>query len=543
MTIYTEKKIFISQNLSRKLLLIISTILLIIGIFFRFVNLDTKFYYGDEVYTSLRVSGYTVAEMNEQLQNGSLLTIQDLQKYQHTNVEKNTIDTIKGLALEESQVAPLYFVLVRFWVEWFGNSVAVTRSFSAFISLLTFPCLYWLCQELFASSLITWIAIGLVAISPVHVLYAQEARGYSLWIVTILLSSAALLRAMRLKTKIAWWLYAATLALGLYTQILSIFVAFAQGIYVLIIERLRLTKTLVNYLIASVTGFLAFIPWFLVMIIYPASDMVSWTNTKQTFLASSIRWAGIVSRTFIDLGVAPNDTSKLKVLLIPFVLVILALIIYSIYFICRKTPQRIWLFVLTLTGSIAFPLMVIDFVFERRYGTTRYILPSILGIQLAVAYLFSNKIALIVTKFWQKKLWAIVMCMVIISGITSCLISSQANMWWNKFPERNQQVLEAANIINQSSNPLVITDTHLIPIQTLSYLLEPKVRFQITTPQAQIPEISNGFSDVFLYTPSDYLKAGIEKVYNSPLKQTHNLLWHCLCGQTNFSQYVKNIEQ
>ncbi|MHC5731192.1 MAG: glycosyltransferase family 39 protein, partial [Nostoc sp.] len=123
--------------------------------------------------------------MTKQLSDGRLLSIEDLHKYQYPNPEKNTIDAIKGIILEDSQILPLYILMTRFWVELFGNSVAATRSFSAFLSLLTFPCLYWLCKELFGSSLIGWIAIALVAVSPIHVVYAQEARAYSLWIVTI----------------------------------------------------------------------------------------------------------------------------------------------------------------------------------------------------------------------------------------------------------------------------------------------------------------------------------------------------------------------
>ncbi|TAH23711.1 MAG: hypothetical protein EAZ10_12665, partial [Oscillatoriales cyanobacterium] len=40
---------------------------LAIGILFRFVNLDRKFYWIDENYTSLRVSGYTEAEIIKQI--------------------------------------------------------------------------------------------------------------------------------------------------------------------------------------------------------------------------------------------------------------------------------------------------------------------------------------------------------------------------------------------------------------------------------------------------------------------------------------------
>jgi uncharacterized membrane protein len=261
------KKQFLQKwSISKSGLRFLIIIILVTGVFFRFVNLDKKLYWGDEIFSSLRISGYMQSEMNEQLKTGRLISIEDLHKYQFPNAQKNTIDTIKGIIVEDSQILPLYILMTRFWVEWFGNSVAVTRSFSAFISLLTFPCVYWLCQELFKSSLIGWVAMALVAVSPIHLVYAQEARAYSLGIVTILLSSAALLRAMRLKTKVSWCIYAATLSLGFYTHLFFTLVAFAQGIYVVIIERFRLSKTSISYLLSSLAGFITFVPWIWIII-------------------------------------------------------------------------------------------------------------------------------------------------------------------------------------------------------------------------------------------------------------------------------------
>lgn len=512
---------FISPSLLRFLIII----LLVIGVFFRFVNIDKKLYWGDEVFSSLRISGYLQSEMNEQLSNGDLISIKDLNKYQYPNTEKNTIDTIKGIILEDSQILPLYIVITRFWVEWFGNSVAVTRSFSAFISLLTFPCIYLLCQELFESSLVGWIAIALVAVSPIHLVYAQEARAYSLWIVTILISSVALLRAMRLKTKVSWCIYAATLSLGFYTHILFTFVAFAQGIYVIAIERFRLSKTSIYYLISSLAGFISFVPWIWIIITNPQPEAVSWATPKQTLLASATRWAGIFSRTFLDLGISPGDPGKLKIALIPLILIILALMLYSIYVLCRRTSKKTWLFVLTLIGSVGLPLLIVDFVFQKRYATSRYTLPSVLGIELAVAYLLTTKLTSISTKFWQKKLWSLMLFMVITSGIISCTISSQAQIWWNKLPEKNQEFPQIAQIVSQGNKPLLISDTSIIPlIQILGHLVDPKVQLQIVE-KKHLPEITNGFTDIFLFNPSDFLKAGIEKIYNSKLQKINHFLW------------------
>ena len=102
--------------------------------------------------------------MDRQLRDGRLIGIGDLHKYQYPNPEKTALNTIDGLIAEESQLSPLYFVVVRWWVELFGNSIAITRSLSAFISLLTFPCMYWLCRELFESSSIGWIGMSIVAV-------------------------------------------------------------------------------------------------------------------------------------------------------------------------------------------------------------------------------------------------------------------------------------------------------------------------------------------------------------------------------------------
>ncbi|MDZ7952694.1 glycosyltransferase family 39 protein [Nostoc sp. DedQUE09] len=504
------------------------TILLVIGVFFRFVNIDKKLYWGDEVFSSLRISGYTQSEMRKQLSNGRLLGIEDLHKYQYPNPEKNAIATIKGVIVEDSQILPLYILITQFWVKCFGDSVAAIRSFSAFISLLAFPCLYWLCQELFESSLVGWIAIGLIAVSPIHIVYAQEARSYSLSIVAILISSVALLRAMRLKTNVGWCIYAATLSIGFYTHLFFTLVAFAQGIYVLAIERFRLSKTSIYYLLSSLVGFISFVPWIWIIITNPQPEAVTWTNIKQTVFMSFARWAGIFSRAFLDLGISPNEPGKLKFVLIPFILILLALISYSIYVVCRRTSKKVWLFVLTLIGSVGLPLLITDFVFFKRYATSRYTLPSVLGIQLAVAYLFTTKITSISIKAWQKKFWSIVAFMVIMGEVVSCLVHSQSQIWWNQLPEKYQEYPKMAHIINQGKQPLLISDEDNIipPLQVLSNLIDPKVQFQIVG-KNQLPEITNGFSDIFLFLfePSDFLKAGIEKVYNSKLQQVSTFLW------------------
>ncbi len=495
-----------------------------IGVFFRFVNLDRKVYGGDEIYTSLQISGYTLAEMNKQIPNGNVITLKDLQKYQYPNPEKSVIDTVKSLALEDSQNAPLYYVLNRFWVEIFGNSIAVTRSFSAFISLFAFPCLYWLCQELFESPLIGWVAITLMAISPIHVLYAQEARSYGLWIVIILLSSAILLRAIRQKDKVSWGIYAITVSLGLYSHLFFLLVAIGHGLYIAIMERLRLTKTLMSYLLASFVGFIAFFPWLLIIFFSPPKlQTVDWMNTKSTFVSSAKRWAGIISRTFLDIGASPNDPFEPMNLLISIIVILLIIIIYSMYFIYQKTPKRVWLFTFTLVGVTGLIFLLPDLLLGQRRGTTRYLLPCILGIQISVSYLLTYQAIFLSINNRLQRLWQLLIAILISLGILSCLISSQSEIWWNKAPERNKDNPKMAAIINQSTRPLLISNTDLISVQAFAHLLSPKVKLQLLV-SPNLPEIPKGFTDIFLFKSSEQLRSGIEKVYNLKSKLIYSSL-------------------
>ena len=107
--------------------------LLLLGIFFRFVNLDRKLFWYDETVTAVRNAGYTRSEIVEQLFDGREIGVEDLQKYLHTNSQKGLLDTMHSLALEDPQHPPLYYAIARFWAKWFGNSAAVARTYNYFL--------------------------------------------------------------------------------------------------------------------------------------------------------------------------------------------------------------------------------------------------------------------------------------------------------------------------------------------------------------------------------------------------------------------------
>lgn len=462
----------------------------------RFVNLDRKVYWNDEVFTSLRISGYTQAEFIQQTFNGREIGVKDLQKFQRPNSEKGLSGTIEGLATEEPQHPPLYFIIGRFWVELFGNSVTVTRSLSALISLFVFPGIYWLCSELFRSSLTGWVAIALVAVSPFHVVYAQEARQYSLWTVAILLSSALLLRSMRLNTKLNWGMYALSVVFGLYTFPFSAFVVISHAIYIAVIEKFQLNKKTINYGIATAIGFLAFMPWLIIMAINlrAIQDTTGSSNIKTSLLSLFKQWAHNIKLVFV--------TIDMSWYLTPLVLI---LVLYALYFVWRTTPKQIWLFIFSLILVMALALILPDLILGgQRSGAVnaRYFIPCYLGIELAVAHLLATGIISIRTL--QQQIWRAIAVVLISVGIISCAIAAPDETSFSKVAGGyNPQI---ARILDRYPRPLIISDTldrgNPGDIVSLSYLVNPSLKFLLVVNPRQL-QISDSSRNVFLYNPAE----------------------------------------
>lgn len=509
--------------------------LLVLGIFFRFYNLGKKNYWNDEIYTSLRISGYTKKELIEQVTNRAIPSA-DWQKYQRFTPEKDWGNVLDSLI--EDVHPPLYIVIARWWAIAFGSSVGVIRSLSAVFGVLVFPCLYWLCLELFESPTVGWIAVALMAVSPFHVLYAQEARQYSMWTVTILLSGASLLWAIRQPSKLRWLIYGATVALGFYTHYFAVFVQLAHGIYIAVTEGMRRSKNFIAYLLACFGGILVGLPWLLVAQKFGGG---AFTARKVPVFTIPQRWALNISSLFFDaqidyrnqlFDVCFDDGSQLQCndvqlqwnsLSTYLILLIVILVGYSLYFLYRTTPKQVWLFVFSLMGVQILFLLLPDLVLAGQRSTVgRYLIPCYIGIQLAVAYFFTVKLTDKSVKKWKQQLWQVVFIVLLSLGILSCAVSSQAQTWWAKYSSYYEP--QVAQIINRSASPVVIVEDP-IRLMSLSYLVAQKVKFQQIEPQN--PQIPSGFSDTFLFRPSNELRRELEQKQHYKIKPIYELgyLW------------------
>lgn len=492
-------------------------VLLVLGIFFRFYNLDSKVYWYDETMTSLRISGYTQSEFIAAAYTGETRSVGELLgQYQYPNNGSTLEESFRALA-QHPEHSPLYYLLARWWMRALPNSVGVIRLLSAIISLLALPCMFWLSMELFASPLVAWSITAFFAISPFHMLYAQEAREYSLWTVTILLSSASLLWAMRCDKAWVWTIYGLTAALGLYTHPFAGLVSVSHGLYVLIVEGVNFSKRFVAYLLASLFSLVLFAPW-LQIVIQNFDLFLSNTQSVNQDRAGSLPlfWLLNLSRVFADFNQGPSAINPLH-----YLLAILAIV--SVVFLWRRAPLESALFLTLLMGVTGLAILGPDILLGgRRSSITRYAVPCYLGLQMAIAYFLTSQIVsrpiTVRAKTRSRKRWRAIAITLATLGALSVLVNSHIAVWWHKSYAKSRRNPDVAAHVNQLDAPILLSDYQPAGrVLSLAHLLEPTVQIQLVEAnnQASLPEDG---TPLLLYLPSDRLMRFLENRQNITLE-------------------------
>lgn len=475
-------------------------VVVILGIFFRCWAINHQVFWHDEVYTKLHLAGYFSHTWKSALFTGEILTVRDLQSYLNFPSETTLWDTLTVLAKEDPHHPPLYYILARFWLQIWGDSIFILRSFSVIAGLFVLFSIYHLAQELFQSKTINLIAVTLVAISPFHVLYAQEAREYALWTVIIIYNNLALLRALRLEknSNFNWGLYTLSLGLSLYTSAFTGLLILAQGFYVIIREKFKLTQKLIFYSISLGMAFLIFVPWVVVFIANYESFKRSTAWTKTIFISHSdlLKILGInISRLFVLI----NDDAS--IILAHFWIVAgIILVSYALYFLAVNQPWKVSGLVLSLSIIPILALLVPDLVWGGvRSLSSRYLIPSWIGIHLAVAYLLG-------TQLTKKIFWSIVTLLILGIGIISCGLNAYSDTAWTK--GINYNLPKIARIINKSDHPLLVGNIQNYQPGTLlalSYLLSPSIKLQLLSNEANY-QLPQDFESIYFLNPSETLK-------------------------------------
>ncbi|MCS6871933.1 MAG: glycosyltransferase family 39 protein [Anaerolineae bacterium] len=236
--------------------LLVFAVIAIFGLFVRLWHIERESFWADEGWTMLLAKGPTLADV--------------------------------ARTMADDQHPPLYFMLIRLWMDVFGDSLFMTRLLSTFWSLICLAAVYRLSTDWFspAAGLVTAL---LLALTDNEIMLAREVRHYTQLAALAALSALFYLRYARRPSRIsgvAWLLSSIAL---LYTHYLGVLLIAVQVLHTLLVVRpfRRLPDMLFRFAALGI----AFLPQFGVFLMQssvrytrPIIFQSTFPNTPETFV-------------------------------------------------------------------------------------------------------------------------------------------------------------------------------------------------------------------------------------------------------------------
>lgn len=555
------------MNPNKRVVLALIAGLVLLGVALRLYGLEQKIVWHDEVATRVLAAGATMAAQTQGLYHAQVLTAGQVLQYQQVQQSTSVLALIADLAQHDPQHPPLYYVLAKVWVDLWGDSVYALRTLSVLFSGLGLLAMYWFVRELAASRRAALTAMLLMGVSPLFILYGQEAREYALWTLTLLLSSTALLRALRVSRTVptlleqnklglaasikdhvgesarsvkvralsevqrAWLLYGCSLLVAVYTSLSTLSLILVQILYVALVTRLQWSRTLYGFIVSlSAVGLLC-LPWAL--------------NLLRNFEAfsASMAWSSVIviPRTavlrILSLNVTRNvfdfwpEVVQDQWLPIAASVACVTVIVVACVWVFRHTRRETRLYLLLLLVLPTSMLLLPDLLFGGiRSSNARYLMPVWLAVVAVLAIALDRALTLAARALERERsgcgqgvyssrqgvvgilLCLAVLCLVALPMATNILHAQQQAPWTKSL---SISLPEVAKIINQSANPLMIGNQerhHPGNLFALANLLKPETKMQLLPIALESSwRLPAHKGDVFLYSPTDQFRRALEK--------------------------------
>jgi uncharacterized membrane protein len=457
-------------NTHRAAALFIGTCLLAIiaGIIFRCTFIDRKTYGHDETITSIRVAGETLGSYRRAVSEGRFHSVGDLRAF--LRPKGSAAAVVASLATEDPQHPPLYYLLESGLQRLFGDAVATRRMLSVGAGIFLIPAVAWWAWELFATPSVCAAAAALVAVSPLHLWYAQTAREYSMWALATALSCALLLRAIRLQRPRPWVAYGVATLLGLYTFTLHLCVLAAHALFVFFAFPDR--RVWNAFTLSAGGALLLFVPWLLNLALHErvVAETTSWFATALPLHLLMMKWAFSAAAPYFDLVYTDErmiPAAAAFALLAPLALIVLAL----------RAGRNKWC-VLALAVLSAAALCLPDLIRHQSWSTApRFLMPTLLAGEIAVACLIVRLPALLP--------------IALLAGVISCVHGLPLTNWWTEV--NGTAFKPAARIIAASPRPVLLINPTSYALELIAYL-DDSVRVA-QTPQAGYDNFLMALSD------------------------------------------------
>jgi len=195
--------------------------------------------------------------------------------------------------LRQDGSPPLYYLVLRVWMQVFGTSEEAVRALSLLLTLATIPVAFWAADGLFGRR-VAWGAAVLTATSSYLVFYSREARMYTLLVLAVLVCLTAFVHAFVFGHRRWLPVVALSLTAALYTHNWALYLALglasAAGLAVVAAadrRRLLLDGAAVTAAVAAL-----YAPWVPTLLYQAAHTGAPWSKAPTG--ASLVRVLGSV---------------------------------------------------------------------------------------------------------------------------------------------------------------------------------------------------------------------------------------------------------
>jgi uncharacterized membrane protein len=326
--------------------------------------------------------------------------------------------TVASLAREEPQHPPPFFLLQRIVARTLGDSVWTRRLPAALFGTASLVALFWFTLRLFGEARTALLATALAAVSPFHVVLAQTAREYSLWLLMTCVASALLCEAFR-RGGAFWLAYAASCAAATWAFPLFVFVIASHAIVVLTTKR----AAVLDLVGAVALTAAAFAPWAVILALnhHAVARATLWNG-------STVCPFELVAKLAFNSGLTFFDLDFVDVRLALFLLPAFAIVAAGIWRLARRDRVSLT-FILALGIVPIVALVVPDLVLGQNRSTAgRYLLPSWLAMELiAAGFLMQGCRS---RNLGARLSAAEGIAYLLLLGLFSCAVAAQARFWW-----------------------------------------------------------------------------------------------------------------
>jgi uncharacterized membrane protein len=486
----------------------------------RFVRLEQKLYWVDEVATSEHITPDADNQIESGLASGDIRNIRQIASLMELSKPATLSGTVVDLVASDPHHTPPYYLLLNLWSRFFGLEPGKLRLLSAVFSFAAVPALYWFALELFQSNLIAAISVWLYALSPFELIYAQQAREYSMWILLILLSSASLIRAARRPRFTSWFLYFLFTSTMLWTHLLSVWIVISHSAFMAIHFR-GSRKTLISFGTVVALSLLLLAPWLMMVVTRPAElndfggidKPVALLLYVETFLLN-------LSRTVLDVNLPSYEHLPYFQwrLIVPIAATVL-LIASCVGWFIRKATSELRTMLCLLGVSTILPLVLTDVVAGgRRALLPRYDSPAWISLDLILAFSMVN--ALSAQKKFKRWAGRAAIVLILCCGSYSEWQFLSRTTWWTTRPP--DLASSAVFLAGHPDVPLGVdlSSLHSGQMISLAYFLGER---PIVTIKDQSVPIYSG--EAFVYRPSEELIRNIDESHRFIARQETGYLW------------------